>query len=200
MKTLSNRAIILALLTAVFAVALSAEAFGQKIDETILFTGNGPETVVRPVEVSPVESSDKKKEKIGRVIFQKSVTVTPTGSGINIVAMQIPAGKRLVIENVSANVRCLESQKMEVSYSTYMNNGGGAQMTVHRLMLQRQGSFNDSSIFTANQKTEVLADEKIGSEHFSVGVSVRPVSGTVSGFVQAQFTFTGYLEDLPAVK
>ena len=122
MKTLSNRLIILALLAAVFAVVLSAQAYGQKIDETLLFTGSGPETLVRPADRLPVESSDKKKEKIGRVLFQKSVTVTPTGDGFNVVAMQIPAGKRLVIENVSANVRCLESQKMEVSY--FWNSAG----------------------------------------------------------------------------
>jgi len=191
MKKISNCLIIPVLFSAMLVTALAGRAFGQKIDE--------PESTFLSVNASLELLSDKKEKTPGRTPFVKQVTLNPNGLGQNVVAMQIPAGKRLVIENVSVVVRCSESQRMEVSYATYTNNGAGvAKMTIHKLALQKQGSFKESAIFTADESGLVLADEKIGNEQFSVGVAAS-LNTVTAPFAQAQFTFSGYLEDLPAI-
>jgi hypothetical protein len=178
------------LFSILFAGLLAVTALGQntaKINFADLEAINKP--LPFKVENSPV-----------RVPFQKQVTVNPNGLGNRIVAMQIPAGKRFVIENVSVIVRCPEIQRIEVNYFTYSNNGGNiAEKALQKLTLERRGSFNNSAIFTAKNKGLVFADEQIGTEHFSVGVSARLINRT-DGYGQAQFTFSGYLEDLPAVQ
>jgi len=50
---------------------------------------------------------------------------------------------------------------------------------------------------TANHDVLVFADERIGTPHFAIGLRAR-LNGSTTGFSQAQVTFTGYLEDLPA--
>jgi hypothetical protein len=119
--------------------------------------------------------------------------------------LPIPAGKRLVIENVSAIARTAPGQKMELNFSTYMDSGEGpgldsiAYLTFHRIALTDQGTFDTMGIATANHKVLVFADEQIGDKHFQVSVTAR-LNGPVSGFVQAQVTFSGYLEDLPTAQ
>ena len=141
----------------------------------------------------------------GRKPFQKRIIVTPLGNGFQTAFMSIPAGKRLVIENVSAIVRCPEGMRMEVNYFTYFDNegngdGGIADITFHRFALTDQGSFDGSSIFVANHKVLVFAEEQIGTTHYQVGVQARMNTTLPAGsFVQAQVTFSGYLEDLPVV-
>jgi len=192
MKKIQNRLIIPGLLSILFVTALAGAGFGQNFDVVI------SKNTVESADTPPIPLAERDGKKIGRVPFQKAVTVNLNGNGANITAMQIPAGKRFVIENVTAIVRCLESQRIEVNYFTSMPDGGVAKTTVHKLLLQKQGSFNESAVFVANQKEIVYSDEKIGNEHFSVGVSAQ-LNGIASGFVQAQFTFSGYLEDLPVV-
>ena len=170
-----------------FAILLANSTFGQNVANLNFadFEATG----------SPLPL--KAENLPARVPFQKQVTVNPSGLGYRIVAMQIPAGKRLVIENVSVVVRCSEGQRLDVGYFTYSNTGGNiAGKTLQKLTLQRRGSFNDSAIFTAQTRGSVVADEQIGTEHFSVGVSARLINPG-AGFAQAQFTFSGYLEDLP---
>jgi hypothetical protein len=191
MKKITSCLIIPVLFSTMLATALAGPAFGQKIDE--------PESAFLLANTPLDGLLDKNEKAPGRTPFVKQITLNPTGLGLNVVAMQIPAGKRLVIENVSVVVRCSESQRMEVNYSTYTNNGAGvAKMTIHKLALQKRGSFKESSIFTAVESGLVFADEKIGSEHFSVGVAAS-LNSVTAPFAQAQFTFSGYLEDLPVI-
>jgi hypothetical protein len=190
-----------AALAMVFAVALAGAAFGQKYAETktadkdlgVRQAVNESKTPIAPRDLS----SEKDAKPVARTTFIKRVTVNLNGLGVNVVAMQIPSGKRLVIENVSALVRSPESQRVEVNYLTYRDNGGVADKTIHRLALEKQASFKDSAIFAASRNDVVMADEQIGGEHFSVGISARIIGGTALS-AQAQFTFSGYLEDLPA--
>ena len=206
MKKISIYLIIPALFSTMFATMLAGQAFGQKFDEPagtsgVLMVGdNVPESTDQLANLPLYRLSGKDQKTVGRTPFQKQITINPTGLGLNVVAMQIPAGKRLVIENVSVVVRCSESQRMEVNFSTYTGNGaGGAKMTIHKLLLQKQGSFRESSIFTASEKGLMFADEKIGNAHFSVGVAAR-LNAVTAPFAQAQFTFSGYLEDLPTAQ
>jgi hypothetical protein len=201
MNKLKQNLTLRAALSMAFVIALAAAAFGQKYDETKTADKdlvnrqavNASKTAIAPLDLS----SEKDAKPVARTTFVKRVTLNLNGLGVNIVAMQIPRGKRLVIENVTALVRSPETQRVEVNYFTYQNNGGAADKTIHRLALEKQASFKDSAIFAASRNAAVMADEQIGSEHFSVGISARIIGGTAS-YAQAQFTFSGYLEDLPA--
>ena len=134
--------------------------------------------------------------------FQTRVIVQPLGNGFQTQFMNIPAGKRLVIENVSVITRSPAGMRMEVNYYTYLDHNGDnvadiADITFHRVALVDQGTFDDTTIATANDKVLVFADELIGTQHMKVGVQARLNGTPPSGaFTQAQFTFSGYLEDL----
>lgn len=139
-----------------------------------------------------------------RRAFQARAVVTPQNDAFQTVFLPIPAGKRLVIENISAIARSPEGLRMEINFFTYLdNNGDGtgdiADITFHRIALTDQGTFGGTAISSANHKVLVFADELIGTSHFQVGVQAR-LNGTTTGFAQAQVTFAGYLEDLPAVQ
>jgi hypothetical protein len=141
------------------------------------------------------------KDPVARKAFQARVIVSPSGTGNQTGFLAIPAGKRLVIENVSAIARCPEGLRMEINFFTYIdNNGDGvgdvADITFHRIVLTDQGTFNGTAIASANHKVLVFADELIGTGHHQVGVQAR-LNGTTTGFTQAQVTFSGYVEDLP---
>ena len=198
MKNLSKSTIGAVFLSAIMTAAIAGQSFGQTnpADTGLvnLQAVNTTQTAVLPLKSLP----EKKEGLIIRTPFVKRVTVNLNGFGVSVVAMQIPAGKRLVIENVTAIIRSAESQRVEVDYSTYANNGGVADKTIHQLVLEKQASFKESAIFTASQKEIVFADEQIGGEHFSVGVSARLRGGSTQ-FAQGQFTFSGYLEDLPTI-
>jgi hypothetical protein len=180
------------LLAALFVAALAGQAFGCKEFVSVEKVG----TTEKEVKLTRCVSKREIKPR-GQTAFEKTVVVNLNGSGVNVVAMQIPAGKRLVIEKVTAIVRSPESQRVELNYYTYKNNGGAADRTIHELALEKQASFKDSAVFSGSRNVSVLADEQIGGEHFSVGVSARLV-GVAAQAAQAQFTFSGYLEDLPA--
>jgi len=120
--------------------------------------------------------------------------------------LPIPAGKRFVIENVSVITRCPEGIRMEVNFFSYIdNNGDGvgdiADITFHRIALTDQGVFDGTAIASANHKVLVFADEQIGTGHFGVTAQAR-LNGQPppNSFSQAQFTFSGYLEDIPAAQ
>ena len=151
-----------------------------------------------PSEPMSVRST---KDPVTRRPFQARIILSPTNTGNQTEFLAIPAGKRLIIENVSAIARCPEGLRMEINFYTYIdNNGDGvgdiADITFHRIVLTDQGTFVGTAIATANHKVLVFADELIGTGHHQVGVQAR-LNGATTGFTQAQVTFTGYVEDLP---
>jgi hypothetical protein len=148
-------------------------------------------------------ASAQSKVDSGRQPFQTRIIVQPLGNGFQTQLMDIPAGKRLVIENVSVITRSPAGMRMEVNYFTYLDHNGDnvadiADITFHRVALTDQGTFDDTSIAAANDRVLVFADEQIGTQHMKVGVQAR-LNGTppAGSFSQAQFTFSGYLEALP---
>ena len=185
---MKRRIFLPALFSALLATMLAGQAFGQPMEADF--------AAVQTVNELKTEGGTNEKP-VNRELFVKRVLVNLNGQGVSVVAMQIPAGKRLVIRHVTAIVRGSESQRFEVDYATYIDNGGVADRTIHRLVLEKQSSFKDSAIYTASEQAAVSADERIGGEHFSIGVSARLV-GAATSAAQAQFTFSGYLEDLPA--
>lgn len=139
-----------------------------------------------------------------RKAYQARIIVTPLGNGFESQPLPIPAGKRFIIENVSVITRCPVGLRMEVNFFCYIdNNGDGtgdiADITFHRIALTDQGVFDGTAIATANHKVLVFADERIGTGHYGITAQAR-LNATAPpnpAFLQAQFTFSGYLEDLP---
>ena len=156
-----------------------------------------PNSDTNPLAVKVLGSGSARKP------FQFRLSVSPQGTGIASAPYTIPAGKRLVIENVSAVTRCPDGIKMEVNFFTYFDNGDGvgdlSDITFHRIALTEQGSFDGLSIASANHKVLVFADEQIGSAHFHLALQARLTALVPANtFTQAQVTFSGYIEDLPA--
>ena len=146
------------------------------------------------------------KEPAPRKAFQARISVTPLGTGFQAGFLPIPAGKRFIIENVSVITRCPEGLRAEVNFYCYIDNNGdgtgdNADITFHRIVLTDQGVFDGTAIASANHNVLVFADEQIGTGHYFVTAQAR-LNGTAppNGFVQAQFTFSGYLEDIPAAQ
>ena len=135
--------------------------------------------------------------------FQARVIVTPLGNAFQSSALDIPAGKRFVIKNVSVITRSPEGMRMEVNFFTYIDRNGDnvgdiADITFNRVVLVDQGVFDGVQLAAANHEVLVFADELIGTNHYKVIAQAR-LNGMppANAFVQAQFTFSGYLEDVP---
>jgi hypothetical protein len=144
---------------------------------------------------APQMVSIAKKDKDGRQAFQARVFVNPQSTGVDTSFASFPAGKRLVIENVSAIARRPQGLQVELHFFTYLDsNGDGAaaveEITFHRITLTEQGVFDGVQISNANHMVQVFADIS------QIGVGGR-LNGTTTGSVQIQVTFSGYLEDLP---
>lgn len=185
----------------IFAVLITAfglvpTAFGQPgATKTTAVKVTNTDTEAVPVKIIPMAD--------GRKAFQARVIVGPTGSGFSSAFLQIPAGKRLIIENVSVITRSPQGMYMETNYNTYIDNnndgvGDIADITFHRVVLADQGAIDGVQMATANHKVLVFADEQIGAGHFGVHVQAR-LNGTIptGGFAQAQYTFSGWVEDIP---
>jgi hypothetical protein len=179
---------------------------GAIFQEAAKTDGGSPVKSAVRLASSPVEplSARVTRDQPERKAFQARISVSPQGNGFQSALLPIPAGKRLVIENISAIARCPEGFRMEINFFTYLdNNGDGvgdlADITFHRIALTDQGTFGDTAIASANHKVLVFADEQIGTSHFQVVVQAR-LNGSTTGFSQAQVTFSGYLEDLPTDK
>jgi hypothetical protein len=136
--------------------------------------------------------------------YQARVIVTPLGTGFQSALLDIPAGKRFVIKNVSVITRSPEGMRMEVNFYSYIDRNGDnvgdiADITFNRIVLVDQGVFDGVQLATANHEVLVFADEVIGTTHYKVVAQAR-LNGMppANAFTQAQFTFSGYLEDVPA--
>ena len=150
-------------------------------------------------------STANTKDEPARKPFQMRAAINvPIGGSVASGFLPIPAGKRLVIENVSAVGRCPEGLRMELKYWTYFDDGDGVgdplnDITFHRIALTDQGTIVGSAVSTANHKVLVFADELIGTSHFQIGIQVN-LSGSATSVAQGQITFSGYMEDLPAAQ
>jgi len=157
---------------------------------------------------SPLRAAGKNmaepSDKAPRQPFQARLIVGPASTGIQTAYLAIPAGKRLVIENISAVARTPEGVKMELNFYTYLDNdgdgvGGIEDIVFHRIALVDQGTFDGTAIASANHKVLVFADSRIGDISYGVTLQGR-LNGTIGSpaFAQGQLTISGYLEDLTA--
>lgn len=128
--------------------------------------------------------------------FGLNLHISPGGNA-DFVRVQIPAGKRLVVEDVSAVTFQPQGQGLLVNYTTGLNDlisvDGQDEFEVHNLVLVSQGIFNGLERSVAHEKTLVFAEEVNG-----LGLIVNFSRGTMTGSAGARVTFSGYVEDLPA--
>jgi len=192
-----------AVISGVFLLLLTAAGFGQTDNSKTVGIDPAKNTVQLPNNAANPLSV--KVENV-RKPFQKRISVAPLGNGFSGVPLQIPAGKRLVIENVSVVGRIPEGLKLEVNFFTYMDNDGNGvndpeDLTFHRISMTEQGVFDGTAISVFNQKMLVFADGSIGNSALSIVAQAR-LNGSVPAntFTQVQFTFSGYLEDLPTAQ
>lgn len=148
-----------------------------------------------------INQASNREESARRPFQMRAAMNVPIGGSVASGFLPIPAGKRLVIENVSAVGRCPEGLRMELKYFTYFDNGDGVgdslnDITFHRIALTDQGTFQGTAVSTANHKVLVFADELIGTSHFQIGIQVN-LTGIATQVAQGQITFSGYIEDLP---
>ena len=194
-----------ALIINAFLLLLAAAGFGQT-DNTKMVGIDPAKNVVQLPNTPANPLSVKVENTPAKKAFQKRISVAPMGNGFSGASLQIPAGKRFVIENVSVVGRVPEGLKLEVNFFTYMDNDGNGvndpeDLTFHRIPMTEQGVFDGTAISAFNQKMLVFADGSIGSGGLSIVAQAR-LNGLVPAntFTQVQFTFSGYLEDLPAAQ
>lgn len=152
-----------------------------------------------PLAVKVIGSASSTRKAV-----QFRLAVGPTSTGQQAAHYTIPAGKRLVIENISAVARTPAGLKMELQLFSYLDNGDGVgnsgDITFHRISLVDQGVFGEGSVATANHKVLIFADERINSSsNFSLALQGR-LNGTTTEFTQGQVTVSGYIEDLPTAQ
>lgn len=138
----------------------------------------------------------------GRKPYQARFSAeVPAGSISGDSFIAIPAGKRLVIENISAIARTGAGSRMQIQLYSYFDNGDGVgdvgDITFHRIALTDQGTYAGVATSSANHKVLIFADEQIGTAHFGIALQVRMDTPAVGGTNQGQVTLSGYLEDLP---
>jgi hypothetical protein len=200
-KLIKYFAVAACLLFVVFNGAASGQTDNTKIVgiDPAKNTVQLPNNAANPLSVK-IENTAVRKP------FQKRISVAPLGNGFSGAPLQIPAGKRLVIENVSVVGRVPDGMKLEVNFFTYMDNDGNGvndpeDLTFHRIPMTEQGVFDGTAISAFNQKMLVFADGSSGSGGQAIVAQAR-LNALVPAntFTQVQFTFSGYLEDLPAAQ
>ena len=215
-KAVINCALILAASSLLNAQTATTRDGGQSAapstnTQTVNAQQSGPWTVgVDPVRNGvKVLSTDSEPVTVklvgtaaGRKPFQTRILANVTdGSTANTVHMNIPAGKRMVIENISAIGRTGPGIHMQIQLFSYLDNGDGVgdsnDITFHRIALIHQGVFNGITTSAANHKVLVFADEQIGTAHFTIALQVTLDAPATGGLNQGQVTLSGYLEDLP---
>ena len=193
----------IAILTTIIGLSIgaAAQATGSKDVET---KGIGS---VNAANIQAVKIANTSAEPVpvkavsDRKPFQVRISVAPTSNGFASAFLALPAGKRFIIENISAVGRYPEGLKMETNFFCYIDtNGDGvgdiADITFHRIALTEQGTFDGTTVASANHKVLVFADELIGTTHYGITLQAR-LNAVTTAFAQSQVTFSGYLEDIP---
>jgi len=183
-------------------VAMAGEAFCQQPKTAVVGIDPDknivrlPNTPADPLAVKVVENGTPRKPfqlRIRAVInpgeFKKSESV------------QIPFGKRFVIENVNSYVTRPTGLQVSVQILANMDSNGDGQVTVDELgifyfPMTDQIGFSTSTESYANHKTNIFADGSIGNGSQSITFALT-LNGVVSNTSQGVVTLSGYLEDLP---
>ena len=141
--------------------------------------------------------------------FQARVNLSiPNGANADSERLNIPVGKRLVIENVPALTFGPQGLGHLLNFTTCVqdtigdNTNGGFEN--HDVVLTTQGLFNGLEQLAANQNLLAFADESVQTPNGSIltglDVIVNFSRGSLTGTSGVRVTITGYVEDVPAVQ
>lgn len=137
----------------------------------------------------------------GRKAYQKRVTFdVGVGNNQGGLSFSIPAGKRFVIESMTAVVRLPPGIQPYLHIFTYMDDGDGVftfdDSANQSFVLVQQTDLAGLTIWTANHKVVAYADERVGDTQINHTVSLQ-ASSNVTLLSKVDITLSGYLEDLP---
>jgi hypothetical protein len=117
-----------------------------------------------------------------RELHQESHNATFSDPSFNF-TVDVPQGKRLIVESASARVRLPPGQRVRATIQGNFSTGLGTQ----HLSLSFQGTFDGVDVYTTTQPVRLYVSDVGGS--FTV---VR----TGTGDVFAEVSLAGYLEDV----
>lgn len=121
--------------------------------------------------------------------FQSSVDISlPAGTGGQNAFVQVPAGKRLVIEYVSGDALMPTGQKCLLSVLTLL--AGQTTATQHRLETVALGKFGATDHFRAAQVVRLYADP-------GTTVTLRADRDLATGTATARMSLSGKLVAVP---
>jgi hypothetical protein len=103
------------------------------------------------------------------------------------VMLVIPDGKRFVIENITARFEIPTGENVEMSFLSRIDTTPNGNAMYQYVPIVSQGPFVDKTVLMASHKTLAYAA-------YRLPVRVRPTWTVGVGY--ANFTFTGYLENL----
>ena len=141
--------------------------------------------------------------------FQARVNLTiPDGANAASDRVNVPAGKRLVIENVSALTFGPQGQGHLLNFTTCVQDTVGETSVpggfeAHDVVLTTQGLFNGLERLAANQNLLAFADESVQGPNgplTGLDVIVNFSRASATGNSGVRVTLTGYVEDIPAVQ
>jgi hypothetical protein len=149
-------------------------------------TVNVQNSAAAPLSVSVIDPN-------GSQPFQMRVPINVFAGGPSSsteTVIPIPTGKRLVIENVSADAEIPAGEKIVLSVVTRLDASTPSNSVSNFIVLSEQGVFGDKSIFAANHKTLEFAAVQLS-------VIARPTFLSGTGF--ATVNLSGHRENVPAV-
>ena len=121
--------------------------------------------------------------------FQRRLTLNiDPGSTQSQVGLDVPAGKRLVVEHVSSRVQGPAGERYMAQFTTHVfgSTPGGA---ANWLVLVYQGTFSGSDVLTASHDMRVYADNSFPSAQFVV------TRTGIAGSTFAELNVSGYFVD-----
>jgi hypothetical protein len=133
--------------------------------------------------------------------FQMSVNLElGPGLNANVARLPIPAGKRFVIEDVSAVTFQPAGQPLLLDFTTPADDGCSFE-DVHNVVLISQRIFGGLEWSTGHERTLIFADESVQTNPgplSGLGVTVTVWRSGIIGSASVRVTFSGYVEDLSA--
>jgi hypothetical protein len=117
----------------------------------------------------------------------------------NLARLPIPAGKRFVIEDVSAVTFQPAGQRLLLDFTTPADDGCSFE-DVHNVVLISQGIFGGSEWSTAHERVMIFADESVQTNpgpQSGLDLIVTVWRSGMIGSAGVRVTFSGYIEDLP---
>ncbi len=117
----------------------------------------------------------------------------------NLARLPIPAGKRFVIEDVSAVTFEPAGQRLLLDLMTPADDGCGFE-DVHNVVLISHRLFGGLEWSTGHEKTTIFANESVQTNpgpRSGLNVIVTVWRSGMTGTARVRVTLSGYVEDLP---